>query len=364
DYLLKQLTSSLMYPEDEIGKKFWDAVYQKAYEKLGTIDIPLNTFNKVWIVPQQARVYQSGNVAYVAETRLKVLLEDDYAARANAVVEKSETVLDEEIKNTVRDVIVPVLEDEVNHGRHFMALRQIYHALILAKWYEKHFENSVLGQSYTDLNKTDGIEIENKEEKFQIWQQYVASFKTGLFDLIKEEYDPATQQIIPKKYFSGGMGMAAIEKVYDEAPLTADSDDLAQLAGAQQILIQSEFQKISDKAMMMSKIIYSLKLALFAVLLMVVPTQQQDLKQIEWIKAEKRINKILEIDMTPKDDRLQKIIATAYPNLFHQEFADSALFLLNNLPSLSLPDSVFSTEDSLRIITAYFSSYINSGIGE
>lgn len=35
DYILKQLTASLMYPEKELGKEFWDKVYQKAKEKYG-----------------------------------------------------------------------------------------------------------------------------------------------------------------------------------------------------------------------------------------------------------------------------------------------------------------------------------------
>jgi len=41
----------LMSPEGEIGKKFWDKIYAQAYEKYGVTDIPVETFNKVWIVP-------------------------------------------------------------------------------------------------------------------------------------------------------------------------------------------------------------------------------------------------------------------------------------------------------------------------
>src|SRR3989338_3365585 len=48
DYLLKQITSSLMYPESGLGKSFWDKVYKQAYEKYGSTNIPVNTFNKVW----------------------------------------------------------------------------------------------------------------------------------------------------------------------------------------------------------------------------------------------------------------------------------------------------------------------------
>src|SRR3989339_1671652 len=48
DYLLKQLTASLMYPEDALGSEFWERVYEKAEARFGTRDIPMNTFNKIW----------------------------------------------------------------------------------------------------------------------------------------------------------------------------------------------------------------------------------------------------------------------------------------------------------------------------
>ena len=36
DYMLKQITASLIYPEDEFGKKFWKRVYEEAAKKFGT----------------------------------------------------------------------------------------------------------------------------------------------------------------------------------------------------------------------------------------------------------------------------------------------------------------------------------------
>ena len=47
DYILKQITASLIYPEDAIGKKFWKRVYEEAAKKFGHTNIPVNTFNKV-----------------------------------------------------------------------------------------------------------------------------------------------------------------------------------------------------------------------------------------------------------------------------------------------------------------------------
>ncbi len=82
DYMLKQITASLIYPEDELGKKFWERIKAEAKKKFGTTEIPINTFNKVWIVPAKAVVYENSKSAsaYVIESSLKVMLEEDYVA--------------------------------------------------------------------------------------------------------------------------------------------------------------------------------------------------------------------------------------------------------------------------------------------
>jgi len=89
DYLLKQLTASLMYPEEDLGKEFWARVYKKAQEQYGTTDIPMNTFNKIWIAPDKAVVYEHGSSVFVVEAHLKVMLEEDYIAlQKNLGIEK------------------------------------------------------------------------------------------------------------------------------------------------------------------------------------------------------------------------------------------------------------------------------------
>ena len=82
DYLLKQITASLIYPENEMGKQFWQKVYAQAQARYGTTNIPVNTFNKVWIMPDKAVVYEHGGTAFVLENHLKVMLEEDYLALA------------------------------------------------------------------------------------------------------------------------------------------------------------------------------------------------------------------------------------------------------------------------------------------
>ena len=116
DYILKQLTASLMYPEKELGSAFWKKIYQKAYEQYGTTEIPMNTFSKVWIVPQQAVVYEHGNSAFVVKSHLKVMLEEDYEAMNQGIGDRGQgpEKLNPEPEpcnpEIIREIILPEIE--------------------------------------------------------------------------------------------------------------------------------------------------------------------------------------------------------------------------------------------------------------
>ncbi len=270
DYILKQITASLIYPEDEIGKKFWKRIYEESVKKFGTTNIPVNTFNKVWIVPEKAVVYENAEAgtAYIVESKLKVMLEQDYLAlsknsprpnphhqgegnstldspplvggvrggdinslgsqivRANPATselsEKSRVSL--LAKNILQAIVIPQLTKEVNENKNFAQLRQVYNSLILATWYKKKIKDSILSQVYADKNKTAGVQYTSMDSRFRgndsseggddnkkndiesIYQRYLQAFKKGVYNYIKEEQDLVTQQAVPRKYFSGGVG--------------------------------------------------------------------------------------------------------------------------------------------------------------
>jgi len=215
DYILKQLTASLIYPEEELGKKFWDRVYSKARALYGTEDIPVNTFNKVWILPDKAVVYQNQGTVFVLESHLKVMLQEDHLALknnlnnkeigTNELPEREIKELDNVSSQIIKEIIIPEIEKEVNYGQNFAQLRQVYHSLILAKWYKQNLKASTLNREYSDQKKVAGVDVDDKLIKEKIYDQYLEAFKKGVFNYIKEDYDTATQEVIPRKYFSGGL---------------------------------------------------------------------------------------------------------------------------------------------------------------
>ncbi len=204
DYILKQLTASLMYPEDDPGKAFWQKVYRQAYEKFGTTDIPVDSFNKVWIMADKAEIYQKDDTALLVNSHLKVMLDEDYLSSAHAATlnaDDSHAL----VAQVMRDVIVPAIEKEVNEGATFAMVRQVYASMIMATWFKKALKESLLGQVYVNKDKSRGIAVDDPKAREKIYQQYLAAYKTGVYNYIKEEADPLTHESVPRKYFSGGL---------------------------------------------------------------------------------------------------------------------------------------------------------------
>lgn len=240
DYMLKQLTASLMNPDDKLGGEFWQRVYTKAQEKYGTTDIPMNTFNKIWIVPEKAVVYEHEKGAFVIKSHLKVMLEEDYLAleaNKNSTKHGLGDVKVDELKVVsgvqsaiIKDLLIPEIEREVNEGKTFANLRQIYNAVILASWYKQALKESILGQVYVDQKKLKGVETDDKTVNEKIYSQYVESFKKGVYNFIKEDYNPETQEVINRKYFSGGVDNSMVGQVVQK-DITQDYAALGELKG-------------------------------------------------------------------------------------------------------------------------------------
>ncbi|MBF0386231.1 MAG: hypothetical protein HQL20_00080 [Candidatus Omnitrophica bacterium] len=268
DYMLKQLTASMIYPEKELGQAFWAKVYAQAQEQFGTTDVPVDTFNKVWIVADKAQVMEHNNAAYVVGSHLKVMLETDYLATSTSAMptrghdappadtnergfvsprrlptsqptnvkatqvstptpnptkvpndindtnNTNATTPENNIaKNILREIVLPMIEKEVNEGQNFAPLRQMFFSMIMASWYKQALKGALLNQVYTNKAKTGGVQVDDQSAKEKIYEQYLQAYKKGVFNYIKEDAglalnpgaDPEAQQSIPRKYFSGGL---------------------------------------------------------------------------------------------------------------------------------------------------------------
>lgn len=192
DYILKQLSSSLTHPDSEIGNTYWQ-------------DLQFD-FNKVWISPDSANMFEDGTAVYIIDSKLKVESQEDYLARSmNTDNDKKSNDVDN------FNVLLSSLSKEVNKGKHFVKLRQIYNSLLLSSWFKQKFKNTFY-KALTNSKDIEGIEINNSDSKEKIFKLYVDSFNKGVFNFYKKEND-STGKKVKKHYFSGGATMSDVAGV-------------------------------------------------------------------------------------------------------------------------------------------------------
>ncbi|MBZ0165554.1 MAG: hypothetical protein K8I00_02020, partial [Candidatus Omnitrophica bacterium] len=126
--------------------------------------------------------------------------------------------------------LLPEIEREVNHGKQFARLRQVYHALILATWYKENIRASFVNQMYSNRNKVQGIDIQDKDSEEKIYAAYMDAFRRGVYNIIREDYDPYSRRTIPRNYFSGGMNIKPIVTIIDSLETTGETGDMALIA--------------------------------------------------------------------------------------------------------------------------------------
>ncbi len=261
DYLLKQIMASMLDPQRKIGQEFWKNVYAKAYEKFGTTNIPINTFNKVWILPDQASLLVKDNTVWLLHVDLKVMLEEDYLSLNKNIVGAGSPGPNPKggeippLRNTnfiasqiIREIILPELKREVNEGQNFAPLRQIVHSMVLAAWYKKELKTSLLSKVYANRGKVGGLKKKDAKQEEKIFQNYLKAYKKGVFNFIKEEPDGSSGKTIARKYFSGGfnpqeaLDKAMVYRDFAQVPVNVQRQSIQEFSKANLFLVKSQMK--------------------------------------------------------------------------------------------------------------------------
>jgi hypothetical protein len=211
DLQLKKDTASYTNPTGVLGKDYWQKLYAKAEELFGNAPQTIPTLVRPWIVPGDIIIVERGDSAYVYKATLKVMLEQDYL-KGNAMYKFSDPrqkALNEYSAEIVRKNIIPALTKEINSGKKYAALRQLYYSLILAQWFkQKHYgTNSAYGRliNNRDLTGLCSLEPWSKSEYFKAYKE---SFQKGEYNIRADAY--SLGNMVVRTYFSGGISLIAM----------------------------------------------------------------------------------------------------------------------------------------------------------
>lgn len=222
DYILKQLAASLTHPDSQLGESYWNA--QGAGKSLA--------LNKIWITPENAKIYADETKAIVFNATLAIRTAKDFNA-----LKQDKNIRGAVSHNTIDKELLDMLSNEVNQGEHFNRLRQIYHSLLLANWFKQRVKHSFYDKLYLDKSKTAGITIDDPQIKNRIFNRYLESFNKGVFKFVRRD-SFKTKRL----YFSGGMVMKLAEANIDFEPLNDYSSNMRSCSA-----IDVNLQPVVDK---------------------------------------------------------------------------------------------------------------------
>jgi len=186
DYILKQLAASLTHPDTPQGREYWNALRNLKSQISNLKSSEQSSLAKVWIVPGEMLIHEQSGKAGIVKATLKVSCEDNNPAMRH---------------------ILPIIEKEVNEGKQFAHLRQIYYAVMLAGWFKKKLHDTILDTNYFDKNKTKGANNNDPQIREKIYNEYLKAFQMGAYNLTKKGSDfksGAFNKIVTRQYFSGG----------------------------------------------------------------------------------------------------------------------------------------------------------------
>jgi hypothetical protein len=211
DLTLKKDASEITNPRHSaIGRRYWDQLYAKAAE-LGVDEMPVA--NRIWITPGSVVVAEDRTSIRIVRSELSVSLETDRSSTENRGNDQKQRALDEYSSALMRELILPQLNKKVNSSPAYENLRQVYRAVILARWYR---QRSGIGDptliQRVKQTVPDDLPASVPYTCDQIYREYMASLRQGEYNFSENTSGrlQAYMELITRRYFSGGVDLGNI----------------------------------------------------------------------------------------------------------------------------------------------------------
>jgi len=205
DLKLKKDACELTNPQTKTGRENWDRLYRKA-EELG-IPGKIPMLNRIWIYPAPVAVTEQKERVNVVESALEVRLERGVPPAQGQ---------DENVRQLqaygiglMEEIVLPALTQRVNEGPGYADLREVYRALVLARWYKSrlHARDSFLTNVFAGFRRD--IEQDFFYGTREVYRDYLESMKKGEYALTESTAGriDVYLRMMTRKYYSGGIDL-------------------------------------------------------------------------------------------------------------------------------------------------------------
>ena len=241
--------------ESEVAEEYWglytaklkeltEGCAEKHPEEIKDArDIYFVPLTRHWIVPDKTNAYEEENEVYIDDTTFTIFSEPVFQYSTWDIVGQNSSLLSQECKDDLNssaielgyyvyanehDLILPLVVREVNYGRNYSALRQVYTSLALAQWYkDKYGYTSGIFTDCINSGNLTGFESKTAWNAEGIWGDYVKSFEEGEYHFWINKTYTEGRYIVTKCdfYTCGGVDFTDI-RITDIGDISPEIEEL------------------------------------------------------------------------------------------------------------------------------------------
>ncbi|MER6997683.1 hypothetical protein [Streptomyces sp. NPDC000410] len=201
DLQLKKTTGRLIHPDSSSGKRFWGAVSGRCMSF------------RTWIVPAPASVSERDNQLYILDAPLSVKMESQYlsgqGSKGAVSCDERDPAAEKRNEQAFRRLILPRIEQAVNHAPEYAGLRRVYLSRVAAEWYRQLDRRTSV--TYSDLIGRGDVSrwvTRTSWKPVDTFNQYVRSYREGEFNITRRTR--SGNYLYTKTYVFGGVDFARV----------------------------------------------------------------------------------------------------------------------------------------------------------
>ncbi len=197
DLQLKKTTCELLYPDSEIGARYWQKI-----NKLG-LENPLEeTCIRVWITTGSKNEVKPEEIDGGVRVSLKKI-DLKVLSACEGQENFTRTSIQKKADKIFEEIILPEITNRVTSGPEFGKLRQLYTTWIFAGYFTKYLFKTtpsfLVGKDVSDM----GLKVLS-ENDYSVWDEYVQLFEDGVWSEEQMQYDPKSKRVKKKVIVVGG----------------------------------------------------------------------------------------------------------------------------------------------------------------
>lgn len=175
DLNMKKMSAKLTNPNTDLGQQFWGPPDPNALQEC--------VVTRQWIVPKPASVYEADGGIYIIDAPLEVKAESEM--NKGVFGDPSCPAPSDRMEKVFEQLILPKVEDAVNHASEFAELRRVYLARVAAEWYRQKHSRGGLLSSLIDSNDVSAWPALQIWSPHQVFDDYVKSYRDHEYNVTK-----------------------------------------------------------------------------------------------------------------------------------------------------------------------------------